>query len=208
MEFFRITDSIQIQNRNILNITRVQDQYESKEKNNSSYIISINSTLRSRSFKLKGAFCACLNEEYIIEGNALIIDCPGYLFNEQKIAKLDFTSPGQLSYIDGCSNTNVIDPLRNGDPCLNYLYFPPSIQQTFHTHPSLRIGVIVHGQGTAEIYDKKYTLKENDMFILERHVLHRFLTENSSMSLFVFHPDSEDGPRDEFNPMKTRTYLK
>jgi hypothetical protein len=27
------------------------------------------------------------------------------------------------------------------------------------------------------------------------------------MSLAVFHPDSEDGPKDEANPMKTRTYI-
>ena len=147
-----------------------------------------------------------------IIGSALIIDNTGYSTTEPKLATVDPTKPGQLSYIDGCSNTNLIDPLRNGDPCINYLHFPPGIDQTWHTHPSYRIGYVISGSGHACVKESgmehQYPLRVGRMFILHRHALHRFVTTIDSMSLMVYHPDSEDGPRDENNPMKARTYLQ
>jgi quercetin dioxygenase-like cupin family protein len=92
------------------------------------------------------------------------------------------------------------------------LYFPSGVDQTFHTHPSLRVGIIVSGRGIAEYYEgiilKTTRLNPGDSFVLDRHTRHRFRTEDSIMSIIAFHPDSEDGPRDEYNPMKARTYIK
>lgn len=119
--------------------------------------------------------------------------------------------PGRLSYIDGCSNTLAIAPQRSGDPCVNLLFFPQHREQSYHSHPSLRLGLVLQGQGTADVADgpeeKQYDLKEGVFFALDPHVRHRFRTRSETMSVIVFHPDSEDGPRDEANPMRSRTYL-
>ncbi|WP_208766751.1 hypothetical protein [Nostoc flagelliforme] len=58
---------------------------------------------------------------------------------------------GRLNYIDGCSSTVLINPLRRGEPCLNFLYVPPGVSQTPHTHPSLRIGLVAEGSGTCQV---------------------------------------------------------
>jgi quercetin dioxygenase-like cupin family protein len=148
-----------------------------------------------------------------IEGPALVIDNPGYEFSEKKTCTFNPSLQGQLSYIDGCSNSNLIDPPRNGDPCINYLYFPPGIDQTWHTHPSVRIGYVLSGQGYACLKygdkEEELSLELGKIFVLHRHVKHRFRTNGDQhMSLMVYHPDSEDGPRDENNPMKSRTYIR
>ncbi len=50
---------------------------------------------------------------------------------------------GRLLYINGCRDSLLIPPVVKGDPCLNALYFPAGINQTQHTHPSMRIGMVV-----------------------------------------------------------------
>ena len=149
----------------------------------------------------------------IIEGPALVIENAGFELMERKCTSFTPGQLGQLSYIDGCSNSNLVDPMRNGDPCINYLFFPPGIDQTWHTHPSVRIGYVTSGRGFACIKDgdreEELELTPGKMFILHRHTKHRFRTAgNNHMSLMVYHPDSEDGPRDENNPMKSRTYIR
>jgi len=148
-----------------------------------------------------------------VQGPALVIDNPGFQCPERKFCSFDPNSVGQLSYIDGCSNSNLIDPPRNGDPCLNYLYFPPGIDQSWHTHPSVRIGYVLTGKGYACIQSngvsKEHLLEPGKIFVLDRFTKHRFRTESDQhMTLMIYHPDSEDGPRDENNPMKSRTYLR
>lgn len=139
----------------------------------------------------------------------LHIECPAYVGHDQWAAvKAD--QPGRLSYIDGCSNTNLIAPLRNGDPCLNYLYLPAGINQSAHVHPTARIGLISGGRGFARYWAegeaKTIPLETGVLFWLPRFTRHSFHTESSYLSVMVFHPDSEGGPLDEANPMFSRTY--
>ncbi|MEM7477282.1 MAG: cupin domain-containing protein, partial [Planctomycetota bacterium] len=66
-------------------------------------------------------------------------------------------SRGRLKYIDGCSDSLLISPVLLGDPCLNLLFLPPNTEQTAHTHPSVRTGIIVDGRGicrgpTADVF--------------------------------------------------------
>lgn len=114
---------------------------------------------------------------------------------------------GRLTYIDGCSDSILIPPPRLGDPSLNQLYFPPNIEQTFHTHPSIRLGVIAKGGGFACLKDGDLPLSTGDMFCLEEHELHRFKTEGNSMTVVVYHPDGDWGPTDHNHIMLNRTYL-
>jgi len=163
--------------------------------------------IRGDSISGKGKISASLNQGFEVEGKGVIIELLGFNMNEEILTLLNTLSPGNLSYIDGCSNSCVIPAPRDGDPCLNYLFFPPEINQTFHTHPSVRIGMVLSGQGFADVNDQIYELSSGTIFILDRFSKHRFRTQDHSMSLVAFHPDSEDGPRDESNPMITRTYL-
>ena len=75
------------------------------------------------------------------------------------ISRLDYTglfqvggpleARGRLKYIDGCSDTLLVGPPVVGEPCLNHLHMPVGTNQTQHTHPSSRIGVIMGARGGA-----------------------------------------------------------
>ncbi len=137
------------------------------------------------------------------------IESPGFVGNTH-FAEIDPKEVGRLSYIDGCSNLNIIGPSRNGDPCVNQLYFTPRTKQTMHIHPSFRIGMVVEGEGKA-VYMidgklKSKIIKKYDIFLISRQMAHYFQTEKSILSVVVFHPDSDGGPTDDFNPMHSRTF--
>ena len=123
------------------------------------------------------------------------------------IGTQDVTKQGKLSYIDGCSDSLMVYPPRLGDPTLNYLFFPTNINQSYHTHPSIRIGCVIDGNGTSDT-TKGIPLEPGTFFCLEEHELHRFRTENSSMRIIAYHPDGDWGPTDENHSMLNRTYIK
>lgn len=170
------------------------------------FISALNAKFTTAGYSAEGAFAAYTTDEFTLEGEFVCIEMPGVRFAGTKIVQAP-TGPGDLSYIDGCSNSVLIPPPRSGEPCLNYLYFPPGTDQSHHTHPSFRIGIILSGEGRANVGKDQISLSPGDVFILPRFEKHGFSTEGTHMSLIAFHPDSDDGPTDEHNPMKTRTYL-
>lgn len=123
---------------------------------------------------------------------------------------------GRLCYIDGCSDSMLVYPPRKGDPSLNALYFPPGIEQSWHTHPSIRMGFVAEGEGTAWFGQREstskvsdtYPLKKGNAFLLPEQELHRFSTKDKSMKIIAFHPDGDWGPTDENHAMINRTYIK
>jgi hypothetical protein len=56
-------------------------------------------------------------------------------------------SSGRLRYINGCSDTLLASPVIRGQACMNHLHFPPNTDQSFHTHPLWRVGVVLRGEG-------------------------------------------------------------
>lgn len=122
---------------------------------------------------------------------------------------------GRLSYIDGCSDTLLIAPARLGDPCFNHLHFPRGIVQTQHTHPTIRVGIVAAGRGSAfrlksDGYEGwELPLRPGVVFILEPQELHSFRTDRSGeeMDVIAYHPDSDWGPTDAIHPMRNRTYI-
>jgi quercetin dioxygenase-like cupin family protein len=115
---------------------------------------------------------------------------------------------GRLKYIDGCSDTLLISPTLKGDPCFNLLHFPAGINQTKHTHPTIRAGLIHTGRGVCLTEIGAEELKPGKMFILYPEAIHAFSTEGSKgMNLTVFHPDSDFGPTHEEHPMLNRTIV-
>lgn len=118
---------------------------------------------------------------------------------------------GRLTYIDGCSDSLIVFPARLGDSSLNLLYFPANINQSFHTHPSLRLGCIASGSGFSDAGDDGSVvineLKEGVVFCLEEQERHRFRTDNGPMTVIAFHPDGDWGPTDHNHTMLNRTYI-
>jgi hypothetical protein len=119
----------------------------------------------------------------------------------------DIKKQGKLSYIDGCSDSLMVYPPRLGDPTLNYLFFPTNTNQSLHTHPSLRIGCVIDGEGISAA-EYVSSLTPGTFFCLEEHELHRFITKDKSMRVIAYHPDGDWGPTDENHTMLNRTYIK
>ena len=116
-------------------------------------------------------------------------------------------SRGRLRYIDGCTDSLLISPVRRGDPCLNLLCFPKHLAQTKHTHPSLRSGLILRGNGHCWTEHATLRLRPGAVFVIPPEVEHAFSTTTESMTIVAFHPDSDFGPTDEDHPMINRTVI-
>jgi hypothetical protein len=122
---------------------------------------------------------------------------------------------GRLAYIDGCSDSVLVSPPRLGDPVLNHLHFPAGTVQSVHSHPSIRLGVVARGSGTAfgpgprGSAGWEQALEPGAAFLLEAHEPHAFRTApGASLDVIAYHPDSDWGPTDAAHPMLNRTYVK
>lgn len=114
---------------------------------------------------------------------------------------------GRLKYIDGCTDSLLIPPVMLGDPCLNLLYFPPGIKQTQHTHPSVRVGLVIRGMGWCVTPAETIPLLPGKAFLIPAEGPHSFHTDASSMAVVAYHPDSDFGPTHENHPMINRTIV-
>ena len=119
---------------------------------------------------------------------------------------------GRLRYIDQCSDTTLIQPVRRGDPCLNLLYFPPGVVQTAHTHPSDRLGLVLSGCGTCIAHndgaDVTIPLEAGMIFCIHAQGRHHFATDRGDeMRVLAYHPDSDCGPTDDDHAMINRTIV-
>ena len=131
---------------------------------------------------------------------------------------------GRLKYIDGCTDSILIPPVKKGDPCFNHLHFPPNTIQTAHTHPSHRIGIVIRGEGECVTPFGNLPLVEGCVFVIKEYNgidksigldgneyeagTHKFDTTTSNLDVIAFHPDSDFGPEDEFHPMINKTIVK
>ncbi len=114
---------------------------------------------------------------------------------------------GRLRYIDGCSDTLLIAPAMLGDPCLNLLHIPPGTRQTEHTHPSLRVGMVVDGAGVCRTPDGETVLAPGLIFSIRAGGRHAFHTAESALRIVTWHPDSDFGPTHDRHPMLNRTLV-
>jgi mannose-6-phosphate isomerase-like protein (cupin superfamily) len=114
---------------------------------------------------------------------------------------------GRLKYIDGCSDTLLISPVKLGEPCLNFLHFPLNTNQTMHHHPSFRFGIVARGSGESVSEVETVQLTEGDIFFIPKFYNHKFNTYDNIMDIIAFHPDSDWGPTDEVHPMINRTWV-
>lgn len=115
---------------------------------------------------------------------------------------------GRLRYISGCSDSLLVPPVIAGDPCLNFLHVPPEVDQTAHTHPSVRIGMIIDGRGVCRTNAGDTPLEPGTIFVIPKDVLHSFHTQQHELRIVAWHPDSDTGPTDDNHPMLNRTILE
>lgn len=131
----------------------------------------------------------------------------------------EIPSFGNLGYINGAYNRVLSGPQMKGLPCLNSLHIDVPIDQTAHTHPSTRVGVIMDGNIEARIYrneddklPRKLILAKGDVFVMKPDTIHSFHKTDAQgdnpMHLVAFHPDSETGPTHEVAPMMTNSLVK
>lgn len=147
--------------------------------------------------------------EILYTGKVVLITRIGFRGQDQVGGPIE--KSGRLCYIDGCSDSLLVYPPRQGDPSLNALYFPPNVNQSYHIHPSLRLGTVVRGSGIACVRDKdgekEIPLTPGTVFCIEERELHRFRTADDSMVVIAFHPDGDWGPTDHNHTMLNRTYI-
>jgi quercetin dioxygenase-like cupin family protein len=149
-------------------------------------------------------FCATQGQVIQYWGEIGIIVRHG--FKGQPLVGGPVEDSGRLCYIDNCSDSLLVYPPRLGDPSLSLLSFPPGIIQRWHTHPSIRLGVVIRGQGTSCTKTGDHELVPGVMFCMNEREIHRFTTTDSGLDVISFHPDGDWGPTDENHTLINRTY--
>lgn len=172
--------------------------------------------------KLKAGEYLAHNDEILVWGfgKALIIQSGAYAAMSMLGGPVE--AQGRLRYIDGCTDSLLIPPVKLGDPCLNHLHFPINIYQTMHTHPTVRIGVVTKGNGECLTPFGNIPLSAGILFLIhpfsgEKRLgldgdlhdvgAHCFRTFDQEMDVVAYHPDSDYGPADENHPMINRTIV-
>lgn len=156
------------------------------------------------SFTLRPGMFFVSTEALSIEGGqGIIIDLAGYLGLRQLGGPLEAT--GRLRYIDGCTDTLLVSPPRLGEPCLNHLHIPPNTDQSQHTHPSIRVGVIMSGVGECITSARSYSLQAGMAWWIPTGARHSFRTAQEPLDVIAWHPDSDFGPTDHNHPMLNKT---
>ena len=149
----------------------------------------------------------CLNEGFSLTGGSgIVIERLG--FRGMNSIGGPVEDWGRLKYIDGCTDSLLVAPVKLGDPCLNALFFPENIDQTAHVHPSMRVGMVIDGRGSCVTPEREYALEPGKVFIIHEDGNHRFRTgPGDNLTVVAYHPDSDFGPQDEDHPMINRTIV-
>ena len=163
-------------------------------------------TCESGAFRLQsGMYFSANNAVTIQGGRGIVMERHGH--QAYFLMGGPVESKGRLKYIDGCTDSLLLSPVKMGDPCLNLLYFPPGIDQTSHTHPSDRIGCVFSGRGECETPEGIIPLEPGVIFRIPAEGQHKFRTFDSEMRVVAYHPDSDFGPADQDHPMINRTMV-
>lgn len=170
-----------------------------------------NAVLRHHGF----AHALAPNSYFVVNSGNAELSSPGgrVLLIFQRFASFPFMiggpiePRGRLRYIDGCTDSLIIPPWRMGEACMNHLHIPAGTEQTMHTHPSDRIGTIVRGRGQCVTPNGIIHLKPGMLWRIAPEGLHRFRTEDESLDVIAWHPDSDFGPTDDDHPMLNRSLV-
>lgn len=117
-----------------------------------------------------------------------------------------------LPYVNGCSTTELLPPIRKGDPTFQLLYIPPhSAEQVHHIHSTARIVYVWKGSGRSIIGQSgKYKivdLKEGTVLLLNKMIPHHFETDSEELVVLPLHIFSSVGKSELDHPMFNGTHL-
>jgi hypothetical protein len=160
---------------------------------------------KSRHHLTQGCYFSAVGSFEISGGRGMLIRVPEYAGLNTIGGPVEYS--GRLKYIDGCTDTLLISSPKFGDPCLNALYFPSQINQTAHTHPSVRLGAVLWGRGLCKTNAGTFALEAGASFCIPAGLLHSFHTEAEELAVVAYHPDSDFGPQDGDHPMVNRTMV-
>lgn len=157
-----------------------------------------------------GMFAVVPSLARITGGQGIVISRESFMGMFQIGGPVEFE--GRLKYIDGCTDSLLSSPVKMGDPCLNLLYFPEDIDQTAHTHPDDRVGLIMSGKGRCHAWndgvEEIIDLVPGMIFCIHTDGPHKFSTPyGQHMRVLAYHPTSDYGPTDETHPMINRTMV-
>jgi quercetin dioxygenase-like cupin family protein len=152
-----------------------------------------------------GMFFVVPGEACVVGGEGLVISRFGYRGLWQIGGPIE--PAGRLRYIDGCSDTLLVCPPLLGEPCLNHLHIPPHTSQSAHTHPSMRLGVILRGSGECRTPEGAFPLSPGMAWYIPTGCLHAFHTAGEPLDVIAWHPDSDFGPTHTNHPMVSRTFV-
>lgn len=159
-------------------------------------------------FMLRTGMYGCFNSGHLTtEDNSKVFVIQEKNYNGMRQFGGPIENEGRLRYIDGCTDSLLVPPVKMGDPCLNHLHFPKEIEQTMHVHPSIRVGVVYRGEGECVTPIGTHPLKAGTGFVIPTAGQHCFKTTTSMMDVIAWHPDSDFGPTDYDHPMINRTII-
>lgn len=139
------------------------------------------------------------------DGRALVVSMDNYACPRLKGGPVE--QEGRLRYVDGCSATILLSPPVKGEPCFNFMHLPGKIAQTMHTHESVRIGLILSGEGICETPAKTFDFTAGTVFIIPPNTQHSFQSPNGTLRIVIFHPDSDTGPTHDDHTMLNSTFI-
>lgn len=139
-------------------------------------------------------------------GRALILSSIGY--ESPVLTGGPIEEQGRLRYIDGCTASILLPPQVRGEPCLNFMHLPRQISQTMHTHPSLRAGIVLSGNGRCETPHGVVEFRSGSVFLIPPNLPHSFQSGDETLRIVIFHPDSDSGPTHTDHTMLNRTFIE
>ena len=139
-------------------------------------------------------------------GNAIIVSSVNY--KSMALFGGPLETDGRLKYVDGCTNSLLLAPPVKGEPCLNFLNLPSGTHQTPHTHPTIRVGMVVSGYGRCGTKGDPLIFEPGSVFIIPPDALHSFQTDDANIRIILFHPDSVVGPTDTDQTMLNNTFVE
>lgn len=178
----------------------------------SSHVIVVHSgeisvTAGGHTHQLGPGFFGSFQGSVVVEGggDALIVSTEGYCAPTLMGGPVE--ELGRLRYVDGCTATLLLPPPVRGEPCLNFMHLPPRIAQTLHTHPSLRVGLILSGSGQCRTEEETLAFEPGTIFFIPPETPHSFESNAETLRIVIFHPDSDSGPTHSDHTMLNRTFV-
>ncbi|RKT21759.1 AraC-like protein [Paraburkholderia sp. RAU2J] len=158
-------------------------------------------------YRLRSGQFGCFPGALSLRGNAKVLVATSLGYKGVTLIGGPIEDVGRLRYIDGCTSSLLISPPTRGEPCLNFLHLPLQTSQTLHTHPTIRVGLILSGDGHCDTHQGLLEFRAGTAFVIPPGVAHSFQSGEENMRIVIYHPDSDSGPTHTDHTMLNRTFV-